>query len=249
MRLMFWRNWSATARNYPASTQTRTPSFRSTPAVALGAALTQEGKIVAYAAKNLTNTERRYANIERKLLACVFGTERLHTYVYGKPFVIESDHKPLEIIQGKPLAAAPARQQRMLLHMQGYDCTIRYRLGSEMTLADCLSMLTTRNRDPEIPLDVQVSLVQFSSPRLEELRWATREEPVLSHLMEYIATGFPASHRDTHSSTHDFWSFHDELSVEDGLVLKGTRVFILKEFRDQFMKDVHTGHQGVTWCQ
>ena len=217
--------------------------------VALGAALTQEGKVVAYAAKSLTDTERRYANIERELLACVFGAERFHTYVYGKPFVIESDHKPLEMIQGKPLAAAPVRLQRMLLRMQGYDCTTKYRPGSEMTLADCLSRLPTRNRDPEIPLDVQVSLVQFSSPRLEELRRATREDPVLSHLMEYIATGFPATRRDTHSSTHDYWSFRDELSIEDGLVLKGTRVVIPEKLRDQFMKDVHAGHQGVTRCQ
>ena len=160
--------------------------------------------------------------------------------------MIESDHKPLEMIQGKPLAAAPARLQRMLLRMQGYDCTIKYRPGSEMTLADCLSRLPTRNRDPEIPLDVQVSLVQFSSPRLEELRRATREDPVLSHLMEYIATGFPATRRDTHSSTHDYWSFRDELSIEDGLVLKGTRVVIPEKLRDQFIKDVHAGHQGVT---
>ena len=95
--------------------------------VALGTALTQEGKVVAYAAKSLTDTERCYANIEHELLACVFSAERFHTYVFGKPFVIESDHKPLEMIQGKPLAAAPARLQRMLLRLQGYDCTIKYR--------------------------------------------------------------------------------------------------------------------------
>ena len=51
--------------------------------------------------KALTDTEQRYANIERELLAVVFGCERFHTYVYGKPFVVESDHKPLEMIQKK----------------------------------------------------------------------------------------------------------------------------------------------------
>ena len=65
---------------------------------ALGAVLTQEGKPVAFASKSLTDTEKRYANIERELLACVFGAERFHTYLLGKSFCIESDHKPLEMI-------------------------------------------------------------------------------------------------------------------------------------------------------
>ena len=82
---------------------------------ALGAALVQDERIIAYASKSLTDTEKRYANIERELLACVFATERFHNYIYGKPVIIESDHKPLEMIAKKHLSAAPARLQRMLL--------------------------------------------------------------------------------------------------------------------------------------
>ena len=61
--------------------------------------------------KSLNDTEQRYANIEREMLACVFGAERFHTYVFGKPFTIETDHKPLECIIKKALTAAPARLQ------------------------------------------------------------------------------------------------------------------------------------------
>ena len=73
---------------------------------ALGAALVQEGHIIAFASKSLTETEKRYANIERELLACVFGADRFHTYIYGKQFKIESDHKPLEMICKLNLTAA-----------------------------------------------------------------------------------------------------------------------------------------------
>ena len=59
----------------------------------------------------LNDTEQRYANIEREMLAYVFGAERFHTYVFGKPFTIETDHKPLECIINKALTAAPARLQ------------------------------------------------------------------------------------------------------------------------------------------
>ena len=73
----------------------------------LGACLLQDGQPIAYASKNLTDTETRYANIERELLAIVFACQRFNTYVLGRPFTVESDHKPLEMIHQKSLASAP----------------------------------------------------------------------------------------------------------------------------------------------
>ena len=105
----------------------------------LGAALLQDGRPITFASKALTPTEQRYANIEREMLACVFGAERFHTYVFGRSFTIESDHKPLEQINLKNLADTPARLQRMLLCLQNYDVKITYRPGREMLVADTLS--------------------------------------------------------------------------------------------------------------
>ena len=73
----------------------------------LGACLLQDGQPIAYASKSLTDTETRYANIERELLAIVFACQRFNTYVLGRPFTVESDHKPLEMIHQKSLARAP----------------------------------------------------------------------------------------------------------------------------------------------
>ena len=93
----------------------------------LRAALLQEGCPVAFTSKALTPTEQRYANIEHELLACVFGAECFHTYVFGQPFTIESDHKLLEQINLKNLADTPAHLQRMLLRLQDYNPKIKYR--------------------------------------------------------------------------------------------------------------------------
>ena len=71
-----------------------------------------------------------YANIERELLAVVYGCERFHTYLYGQNFVAETDRKPLESIQLKHLTSVPPRLQRMLLRLQLYDVTIKYLPGS-----------------------------------------------------------------------------------------------------------------------
>ena len=107
--------------------------------VGLGAALLQNGKPISFASKALSETECRYMNIERVMLAAVFGAERFHNYIYGWSFTIESDHKPLESISRKNLADTPAWLQYMMLCLQGNDFTIHYCPGKEMVIPDTLS--------------------------------------------------------------------------------------------------------------
>ena len=80
----------------------------------LGAALLQDGQPVAYASRALTETETRYAQIEKELLAIVFACDHFEAYIYGREQVnIETDHQPLVSIITKPLNKAPDRLQRM----------------------------------------------------------------------------------------------------------------------------------------
>ena len=108
----------------------------------LGAVLLQNGKPVDFASKALTVTETRYANIERELLAVVFSCTGFHTYIYGKKFTAESDHKALQNIRHKCQANTPPWLQRMMLRIQPYECSIKYK--PEMVLADALSRLSPR---------------------------------------------------------------------------------------------------------
>ena len=108
--------------------------------VGLGAALLQNGKPMAFASKALTETECRYANIERERCQLLFLQQRDSNHMsIGRSFTIESDHKPLESISQKNLADTPAHLCHMLLHLQGYDYTICYHPGKEMALPDTLS--------------------------------------------------------------------------------------------------------------
>jgi transposase InsO family protein len=216
---------------------------------ALGAALVQNDKVIAYASKSLTETEQRYANIEREMLACVFGAERFHTYVYGEHFTIQSDHRPLEMIAKKSLTAAPARLQRMLLRLQRYSYTIQYRPGREMTLADSLSRIPTTRPAQEIKLDLHVSFILFSDDKLQQLREETKKDIILNELSKHIMQGFPKTIRDLHPSIRPFWSFRDELSIEDGVILKGEQTIIPKTLQKQYITIIHEGHQGITRCQ
>ena len=61
------------------------------PIKGLGAALFQNNKPIAFATKALTPAETRYANIERELLAVVYGCEKFHSYLYRRSFVVKTD--------------------------------------------------------------------------------------------------------------------------------------------------------------
>ena len=92
----------------------------------LGAALMQNGQPVAYASRALTPAETHYAQIEKELLSIVFACDRFDAFVYGRDLVnVETDHKPLEAIFIKPLAATQKRLQRMLLRLQKYNLQVK----------------------------------------------------------------------------------------------------------------------------
>ena len=141
-------------------------------------------------ARPLPKLECRYANIEKEMLTVFFGVERFQTYVYGRSFTIESDHKPLESISQKNLADTPAHLHCMLLCLQGYDYTIHYLPSKEMALPDTLSWLSTCP-GPDIPLDIAINHAFLSPERKEAFQQAFVSNPEMHTLADMITTGWP----------------------------------------------------------
>ena len=46
-----------------------------------------------------------------------------------------------------------------------------------------------------------------------------------------------------------YWTFHEELTIEDGLILKGTRIIIPDKKREEILKLIHEGHPGLNKCK
>ena len=145
---------------------------------------------MAFASKALTETECWYANIEREMLAVIFGVERFQTYVYGRPFTIKSDCKPLESISQKNLADTPAHLQHMLLHLQGYDYTIHYHPSKEMALPDTLSWFSP-HPGPDIQLDIAIHHARLSPEWKEAFQQAFMSDPEMCTLANTITTSWP----------------------------------------------------------
>ena len=117
----------------------RSPRPSSRSSVIPGEALLQRGNGIAYTSRVLTETERRYAQIEEEMLAIVFSPEKFHQYTYEHHVKLRSDPKPLDYILQKPLACALRRLQGMMSRLQKYDYEVWYERGEKLHLADTLS--------------------------------------------------------------------------------------------------------------
>ena len=62
----------------------------------LGAQLSMDGATVAFASHSLSETEQRYPQMEKEMLAKTFACKRFHQYLFGRTICVTTDHKPLE---------------------------------------------------------------------------------------------------------------------------------------------------------
>jgi len=74
---------------------------------------------------------KRYAQIEKEILAATSGLGKFHHYTDGLTFNRITDHKPLVVIYFKPLSKAPRWLENLLLRTMDYSYTIEYRPGKK----------------------------------------------------------------------------------------------------------------------
>lgn len=125
----------------------------------MGAVLLQNDRPVAYASKALTSCQQNYSQIEKEMLAIVYGCEHFHQYLYGqREVIVETDHKPLEAILKKSIHQAPLRLQRMILRLKPYAIKVKYTPGSQLLIADALSrsQMSAQINDPSDEFEVNV---------------------------------------------------------------------------------------------
>ena len=80
---------------------------------------------------------------------------------------------------------------------------------------------------------------------LYRIRLATKTDDDLAILKHII------QHRwsKTIKEVQKYWTFREKLTIEDGLILKGTRIIIPEKMREDILKQIHEGHLGFNKCQ
>lgn len=215
---------------------------------ATGAVLMQNNMPIAYASKALTPTQQSYAQIEKEALAILMGCQKFHQLLAGREFKVETDHKPLEAIMRKPLMKAPPRLQRILLRIQPYAPVVMYKKGKELHLADYLSRDVQGHRmedDRIIEIYYTIPIAEESSERIKN---KINADETMKILKKTILMGWPHNINNVPKVIREYWTFRDELSTDNDVIVKGQQMLIPKGMQEEVITQIHQGHLGINSC-
>lgn len=240
--------------------------------VGLGAVLVQihqgRTRIISYASRSLSETEQRYPPIEKEALAIVWGVERFKVYLLGISFVLETDHRPLEVlftVNSRPTA----RIERWMLRLQAFRFKVVYKKGSS-NIADTLSRLGSHVKDPSWQEESEVYIRRIAANALAilqqeqssadydnetEIAIRTVQETAAIDISEVIeATKNDAELQAVLSSimkedwtspiVKQYSAFRCELSFANGLVMRGSKLVVPSILRERMLLLAHEGHPG-----
>lgn len=211
--------------------------------------------------KTLTNTQRKYSQIQREALSIVFAVKKFHQFLYGTKFILVTDHKPL-VALFSPTKATPAlaanRLARWALNLGQYDYTIEYRKTTDHGNADALSRLP-EGPDPDFDGEESSSdadticMVKTISLQIDPtdptlVAKETSKDPVLGIVMRYTREGWPLSTgkgEQSTNSTQAFKHIKDSLTVTDGCLFYGLRLVIPTSLQAKVLNILHLGHFGM----
>lgn len=225
--------------------------------VGVGAVLSQIGedgleRPIEFSSRTLTDTEKRYSQLDREAVAILFGVKKFHQFLYGRRFVLVTDNKPLLHIfgpkKGIPVMAS-SRLQRIALMLSGYQFDVSH-VKSKSNIADYFSRYPqeTNYNSEELPSNIYVNFLQDVNCESNMLNFdsickATREDEILGKVKSFIHNGWPKSCKD--KELLPYFLKRNELSEESDCVFWGYRVIIPNQLRRDILNFLHSTHMGI----
>ena len=208
-------------------------------------------KIVAYASRSLSEAENRYAQIEKEALAVTWAAEKFSRFLIGMKF---TDHKPLvPLLSYKGLDEIPPRIQRFRMRLFRFLYDMSHVSGKQ---ADVLFRQPLSSQEPsdeirECEVEKYTSTfmqcLPVSETRLRKIIQLQDEDAVCSRVKQFVSSeSWPATVKGEFQA---YRNIRNELHVQDGLLLRGTRIVIPPTMRAEVLDAVHISHQGITKCR
>ncbi|XP_064464136.1 uncharacterized protein K02A2.6-like [Ornithodoros turicata] len=213
---------------------------------------------IAHASKTLTVAETKYAQIEREALAIIFSVRKFHQYLWGRKFVLYTDHKPLTVIfgpsRGIPVTTA-SRLQRWALILMSYSFDIQFKGSSKIANADGLSRLP-EGPDHEFDKAAEEGVFSVGTDEIfavqdyhmstlpvtaKDIAAATLEEPMLTKVAKYVSRGWPGH---VAPDLSPFYQRQTELTMHKGCILWGMRTVGPTKLRHKLLDILHDCHIG-----
>ena len=210
---------------------------------------------IANISKTLTASQPNYSQIQKEALAIIYALKKFFQYLYGRKFLLVTDHQPLVAMFGpnKPTPALAANRS-WALFLRQFNYTIEYRKTSEHSNADVLSRLPVDedrvfDRDESTDDVDTVCTIETLSLQVEPtdsgtLRKESSRDPTLTKVLQFTREGCPEK-KDGDDPAEKFRKIADSLSVCHGCLLYGARVVIPTKLRRQVLDLLHECHFGI----
>ncbi|GBM16018.1 Uncharacterized protein K02A2.6 [Araneus ventricosus] len=140
--------------------------------------------------------------------------------------------------------------------MMKFSYTIVHIPGKEFFAADALSRnpqkVPYKREELEAEIDAFIQMITSSLPassrRLDELRVAQLKDETCQKLTDYVLKGWP-SKKEVDTLCAPYWQNRYEISIQDGLLMRGCRIIIPKSHQAEVLNQIHEGHLGITRCR
>lgn len=202
-------------------------------------------RVIQYASQTLSETQRKYSQIDKEAYAIIFAVKKFYQYLYGNQFTLYTDHRPLIRIfspsKGLPVYTA-MRMQHYALFLQSFNYAIKYKNTKEHANADCLSRLPIKGAVPNNcdVVDVfQINTIETLPLTTEQLANETNKDPYLRKIVMFLQKGkeIPKHMR--------FKLDQNEFGLQQGILMRGYRAVIPKTLQNQILNELHEGHFGI----
>ena len=220
--------------------------------------VTEVLELLAYISRSMSTTEQRYAQIEKEAVALTWACERFQDYLVGLEFHVQTDHKPLvPLFSSKLLDDLPLQIQRFRMRLMRFSFTISHVPGKELSTADALSRAPIANVSSSTELSAEevdayvrlaVRCLPATEEKLEKIRSCQNGDNDFQRVIAYCQEGWP-SKPDIPQALKPFHSVAGELCMQDGLLMRGSRIVIPTEMRKEVLVQLHAGHQGISKCR
>lgn len=226
-----------------------------------------EEKAVFHMSRSLTETQRNYSQIEKEALALITAVERFHKFIWGRKFILQTDHRPLVALfktnESKAFSTRTAsRLKRWALRLLGYDFDIEYVRTNEFGQADGLSRLIKKKKNEakddemeEVIASIQtienemVQIVQESVHALpiqarKSVKEATEADTLLKIVMNNIANEWN-SYDNTNQKLRHYYNRKHLLSMVDGTIMFEDRLVVPEAIKLNVLNQLHITHPGI----
>ncbi|XP_036340441.1 uncharacterized protein K02A2.6-like [Rhagoletis pomonella] len=182
------------------------------------------------------------------MLAVLFACKRFHQYICGrKNITIETDHSPLINIFKKQLLKTPKRLQQMILELQKYNFTIKYKKGAEIYVADTLSRAP---EDCHSQSCVEIYKIDKEFRQLNNIndiedKPISTKDNVMQILIKTIKDGWTEDKSKVNDNIKQYWKVRDELITNNNLLFKGNRLVVPPQMRREILNKPHQGMEST----